>query len=275
MQDFTIGNVWSECFDFFQRNLVSLLVLVGGATLVGQIIMVYAFGASDGAMQSAAEQFRVDPNTAKTLLLPMLPGFFIGSYLQAVGGMAALRVGLSGEKNPTSAVTYGLGATLVLIAFYIGLGFIIAIPIGLIVAVFGSLAGSGGSAMAAMGVIAIFLLFMIPVIIWVSIRLILITPTMAAARSYNPIDALKASWRLTGPVQWQILGLFLMYIIALIVVSMIVGIFAMIFTVIGGTTFGGFVSGTLTGMISQIGNVVLGAGILRAVTPHHPGDVFA
>ena len=278
MQSFTIGDAWSECFDFFQRNTISLLVLVGGATFVGQIIAVFAFGANDASMQSAMMQMQNNPTVAMRAAGPMIAGLVIASYLQAVGGVAALRVGLSSEKEPTPAVVYGLGAVAALLLFYLVLGLVIGLPLGLLLGVIGAagmaLGGGAGAAGAGMGVALAILLF-VPLVLWISARLSVMVPIMAAQRSFNPFEAAKTSWRLTAAAQWTLIGFILLFSLGMVVIAMVMGMFSLLFTAVGGVNFGALISGTLTGTFSQIASVVMSAGIFRALTPHNPGDVFA
>jgi hypothetical protein len=275
MQSFTIGDAWSECFDFFQRNAVSLLVLIGGATLVGQVISIFAFGANDATMQAAMLQAQSDPATAIKVGGGMMVGILIASYLQAVGGIAALRVGLSSEKEPTSAVVYGLGAVVTLMLFYVVLSFIIAIPLFLIIMLLGGAGAAVGGAGAAGAGVVLAVLVIIPLAIWISARLSVMVPIMAAERSFNPFEAAKASWRLTGPAQWTLIGFIILFSIGMLVAIMVIAMFSMLFAAIGGVSFGALVSGTLTGTFSQIASAVMGAGLLRTLAPHNPGDVFA
>lgn len=85
---------------------------------------------------------------------------------------------------------------------------------------------SDPTALGAMsGPALIAFLLLVIVMLYVSVRLFLTTPTVAA-RDLGPIDTIKESWNLTKGHFWKLLAFLILFGISVLVVMLVVGIIA-------------------------------------------------
>ena len=285
MAQFDIGNAWSEAMAFLRDNFQLLLVLVGGGAVFAGVAQYLGAGGIDQTAQMAALQSAVSSGDWAKIAQagaasPMGIGgglmVILAAVVQGALQFAALRLGLTpGDDVTGSAIVYGLVATLATFLFYFAAALIaaIAIIVPLVaLGIGGGASGMGGGVVALLAVLA--LVFFIAVI-WVVVRLSVIQPAMAAARSANPLYGIAESWRLTS-------GNALM----IFVYSLLLGVAALVITLVGGLVLGGIggLMGATAAMILTtiflsaplaVVGTAISAGIYRTLAPDTRGDIFA
>ena len=282
MGEFTIGAAWSEAMAFLQRNMTTLLVLVGGSVLLAAVIQTFVFGFSQTALQAQMQGAMTSGNmdAFMTTVLPSVAGAgLIGAIIQSTGQFAALRMGLSGDDDYASSITYGLTAAVVSTLFWILIVIVIAVVLGVIFAALGVGAmftgGERAAATGMIGILVLILLLFIPLMLWLAARLWVMQPAMADARSANPLFGLSQSWQLTGAHQWSLLGYLILIIIGAIVVFGILGGIAGVIGAALGETIGSLFVALLSGVPAGILGLAINAGVYRTLAPKNYGDVFA
>lgn len=284
MNNFSIGEAWSQGIAFLQEHWKMLLMLVGGTVLLGDILQFGVFGINQESMSADMTAAMRGGNMQNFLagMAPKLGGAaFVAGVIQSIGQFASLRVAFSrGEEEVGSALGYGVVAALVSFLFWAVITFVfVAIFAVILIALgvsAGSLANGDTSGMAALvGTLVILMLLILPVLLYVSARLWVMVPAMADARSANPIYGLTESWRLTRPSQWPLVGYVLLLIVAAIVVFGILGAIIGVITSIFGSTIGPMVQSIVTGVPAAVLTIALSAGAYRALTPNDEGDIFA
>ncbi len=289
MNKFDIGEAWSLALAFLREHLQMLVVVVGGGALVAALLQYFAVGGDQAAQMAAfQEAFRsgdlgqiANAGGAGAMGAAGFLFLLVGGVIQSAAEFAGLRIGFSrGQEDVGSALSYGLVAAILSILFYILLGIaaviILVVPIMLLggAALFAS-GGDAAGAAGSFGLIALLLVVAMLVFIWIAVRLSVMQPAMAAARSTNPLFGLSESWRLTRGNAFMIFVYFVLLIIAAIVIFLVAGA---IVGMIGGL-FGPFVSMLLTTILVGIPLTILGlavtAGIYRSLASDIPTDVFA
>ncbi len=284
MSNFTIGEAWSQGVAFLTRNFTILLILIGGSVLIGSAIQIFAFGINLDLLsqQMATSMQGGNPQDFIQTMLPgLLVGGLIGAIIQSTGTFAAYRAGLSDEQDITSLLTYGLSAAVLSLLFWGVIFIALAIVFGLLVVALGAgamftggSAGGSSGAMAAAGVIMLMALLLLPLMLWLTMRLWVMGPAMADARSANPLFGLSQSWRLTGPNQWPMLGYLMLLIIAGLVIFSILGLIGGVIGSLLGGNGGAFLSAVLTGVPVGILGVAITAGVYRTLVPVGQADIF-
>ncbi|MBW0144805.1 glycerophosphoryl diester phosphodiesterase membrane domain-containing protein [Sphingomicrobium clamense] len=110
-------------------------------------------------------------------------------------------------------------------------------------------------AIAGPALIAFLLLFVL--MIYVSVRLLLTTPVVAA-RDLGPIETIKASWNLTKGNFWRLLGFLILFIVVVLVLMIVVGIIAGLIT---SLIFGEPEPFTMAALVMGLFSTLVQAGI--------------
>jgi hypothetical protein len=295
MATFSMNEAWNEGIAFIRNNLPMVTIWAAIGVLVPSVLQISILGGV--SEQQAMLQQMMAAGDPSTVLAAMGGGMFLVVLVSAIASTASYfgpwRMGLAREVvHAPQAAVYALGASLLSLLFFlllvILLAFVIAIPLGLL----GFMDAAGGAdgqpgiggVLAAAGIGLLMLLVILPLSLWLTARLSVFGPAMAAAGSINPLYGVAQSWRLTRPSQWAILGYLVLLFIALIVVSMVVGLISGV----GMMAFGGLADGeigtgsliftTLLGAIigipTAIAYIGIPAGIYRALNPKPVADVF-
>ncbi|MFE3447327.1 glycerophosphoryl diester phosphodiesterase membrane domain-containing protein [Nonomuraea sp. NPDC059194] len=119
-----------------------------------------------------------------------------------------------------------------------------AVPIALIIVA----VAANGSAGAAVGLGALFLILYIGYMLFINTRLSFAAPAVVL-EGLGPVQALRRSWRLVSGDFWRVLGILLLTMIIVYVVSMVLS----------------FPFGLIAGVVSVMGGGSTGATILVAV----------
>lgn len=289
MGGFSIGEAWSQGVAFLSAHLRMILIYVAAGVLIPLVLQLLLVG---GSMQTLFDPQTMmasgaggDPFAALSALgAGAMVSAIVGNIVQSTSYFASWRHGLTGgAEEPASAVTYGLQAAIMWLLATIVLAIVAAVAIGLPVGLlFGGLAagGAGGSSLGVMTALLVPVLLF--VMLWLLARLSVTGPAMADARSANPLYGITTSWRLTGPSQWPILGYLVVLIIALLILSAVLGMIAGIGMIgAGGGDLGTgmmvtmIISGIILGIPMALAYVAIPAGIYRTLVPNNAGEVFA
>ena len=295
--NFSIGEAWSQALAFLKTHMQMLLIVAGGGAVLAAILQYLGTGGeqlaqSQGMMGALARgdfaKFReltAAGNAANSALGGAYFLTVIGAAIVTSGTeMAAFRLGLLGEEEGVGqSIGYGIIATILSFLVFMLVGIVavlvIAIPLGLLGAgaAFATAgAGGGTGGLASVGIIMLLLiLILIPLSLWISARLSVWRPAMAAARSVNPFFGIAQSWRLTRGSAWPIVG----YLLLLIIAAIVIGVLAAgIVGVIGGLA-GAFGALVLTTILITVPFTLLQisvtAGIYNTLVPVDSGDIFA
>lgn len=287
MNNFSIGEAWSQAMAFLTENLQMLAVIVGGGALIAAVIQYLVVG-GDQMAQFAAMQSALSSGDFSQLAAANAgaAGFgagaglvaIIASVVQSGAEFAGTRIGLTrGQEDIGSAISYGLVAALLTLLLFFGIGIVAVLVIAIPAVLLGVGAGLAGAAPGG-GTVAVILLFSLAlfvVIIWVAVRLSVMQPAMAAARSTNPIYGITESWRLTRGNGLMIFLYLLLLGIAAIVIFFVAAAIVGVIGGLAGPFFAMLLSTVLVGIPLTIVSLAVGVGIYKALAPDISGDVFA
>jgi len=234
MNRFSIGRAFSETFAFLGNNWLSMLLWIGGAVLLIALLFGVMVGGNLLALGTG------DPNdpTAVFAMFGRLMLFAAIAMVIVYGvGMIIWRNGLAPDASSgdigwalLAGSLYALAMFVIMIAVYVLLSVVIGIVFVAVGVGAGNLfaldrapQGMSGGIIAAM--IAGYLVVVVA-LLWFQGRLMVAGPTMADRRMTNPFAAIAQSWRMTGPVQWRLLGFLIVFSIAtyaVVFVLMIIG----------------------------------------------------
>jgi hypothetical protein len=254
---FDMNRTWSQAVALVRANF-QLLALIAGVFLLLPTLALYLL--NPDLMQVMA--LSADPARAEAAMdaiLPRLLGYgAIVIALQLVGQMAM--VAMMGSARPTvgeslrlgaRALPSVIGAAIVFILGFIVVALVLGLVLGLAIALVAALFGGGETpSLGAAGLIGAVLYLAIFVFeIYVMVRFMMTLPIIVLEKQYNPLKALRRSWRLTGPRAWAIVGFIVLLGVAYFVIAMVLMI------AIGAL---GFVSGgDLAGGSPSTGSVVV------------------
>jgi hypothetical protein len=284
MRDFDMGEAWAQCMVFLRDNLTTLAILIGGTTVLSTIIqLLFAggvaeqqaqqIGALSGLLQGGDIQDFLRNQGAAAMGVGGGLVMIIAALLSAGGTMAAFRLGLVPNGDSMgSALIYGIVATITTFLFFMAIGLVVAIPLILL-----GLVGAIGGAGEGPGVL--FILLLIPIMIlfiWIFVRLSVMQPAMAEARSANPLFGAQRSWDLTRGNALMIFLYALLTGIAIMVVSLVVGAILGFITNLFGSTIGAILlSVILSAPLAMLGAAIT-AGIYRSLVPSTgAADIFS
>lgn len=290
MNRFDIGEAWSLGIAFLRDNAQMLAIVVGGGVLIAALLQYFAAGGIDQAAQFAAFQSAIQSGDMQQLAnlggagaLGAAGGLMllVGGIVQSAAEFAGLRIGFSrGAEDVGSALSYGVVAAILSILFFIALAIVAAIVMVVPILLLGGAAlfasgGDGAGAAGSFGLVALLVFVFLAVFIWIAVRLSVMQPAMAAARSTNPLFGVSESWRLTRGNALMIFVYFVLLGIATIVLTVVAGA---IVGAIGGL-FGGFIATLLTTLVVSLPITILWlsiqAGIYRNLAVDSSADVFA
>lgn len=250
---------WSDGLAKVKANF-QLLAIVGGVFfLLPAIVMGFVL---PDAM-AAVSQPSFDPDAAEKLLASLGPSFF-GMYAIAIVatfiGYVAMMALMSDRSRPTVGEAIGRGLKAfptmmaVLIAFMLAY-ILLALAVGLV-------AGGLGLISSTLAGIAVFI-GIVGVLVGVALiatRMSMSMPVIALEDTLNPVTVLKRSWTMTKPVQWPLLGFFVLltvgYMVIAIVLSLVVGL---AIAAIGSPVLSGIFNGVIGTIVAMIFTGVVAA----------------
>jgi len=291
MRKLSIGAAFSETFAFLGANWARMLLYLGGALLVIGLLGWLLLASTFTSMAAS-------PNDPSAVLGAFGKIFFfviIAGTVMFAASLLVWRNGLVGG-DPASDIGWSLGAGAAymgaMIVLYIGMViamYIVILIVGLFaVALFGVsglspemfTSGSVSGGLIAFGII--FYLAIIIFFLWLAGRFSVAGPWMAALRRSNPFSALGASWKMTGPSQWTIVGF-----------NLLIAIMSFVFLMVANLIFGGIAGGVgspgagagtlifalVFGLLIYIPVILLSvstpAAIYRCINTDGNADVFA
>jgi hypothetical protein len=219
MQDISIRNAWNQGVALLFGDWKTAATYLAMAIVIPFLL----FSIHDGSnfrtfMALTVDQgvFAASAETPWTILsLFLFSTIALGSVAFAWWNavLPASRDGVVGE------VMYGLAAglicTFVSVMIYLLINLPIAIATVFVVQIMSAAAGTATAtpATAITGSVGLMLLnfAQLLLLLWVSARLSMTGPAMAATGSINPFAALARSWRLTGQAQWRIFFYLLLF----------------------------------------------------------------
>jgi membrane-anchored glycerophosphoryl diester phosphodiesterase (GDPDase) len=226
---FDMNRTWSQAVALVRANF-QLLAVIAGVFLLLPTLALYLL--NPDLMQFMA--LSADPTKAEAAMNAMLPRLLgyglIVIALQLVGQMAM--VAMMGSSRPTvgeslklgaKALPSVIGAAIVFIVGFLAAGLALGLVLGLLIALFAAIFGTAvGTSLAAMGLIVGLLYIAIFVLeLYVMVRFMMTLPIIVLDQQYNPIKALRRSWRMTGPRAWAILGFIVLLGVAYFVILMV------------------------------------------------------
>lgn len=285
MQKLSITAAWGQSVAFVKTYLSPLaIVLIGVGVLAPLLVQLVLSGGNGFGMNAATLAQRSMMSMGGAGL-----GGIIGFILQLGSYYAAWRIGFSGGQDDVgSTLRYGLVAALPAMLVMIG-GIIVLFLILMLVGLmfggaigFGALMagdfGAGGGIAAVIGIFALVIALLV-VMLWLTARLCCMGPAMAARQSYNPLDAIAESWRITRAGQWRIVGYFVVIGLVLMVVSGIVGAMAVGAMMSGAGGAASIVAIFAVSLITGIPLAFLYAavpyGLYRELGEEDRSDIFA
>jgi hypothetical protein len=283
MNRISISQAWAYATSFFSdQHSNHAIALIGVGIAVPTVLQVLLGGpAMDPAMftSGAASMAAL----GGTVFLLGLIGFIVqmGSYF------ASWRMGLApGQDSVGSALGYGLVAALPVLLVTIGFIIVVGLVIGVLFggAMLPMLMGGDPTAAGAAGSVGMVFLALplfFAFFLWLTARLCVMAPIMAAGRSYNPLPALAESWRMTAASQWKLMGYFVLLFIVAMILMMVLGlVFGVSALASGGEPGAGSmvlitIVGALVGIPIAYLYVGIPAGIYKALGGGDRADIFA
>lgn len=273
-----MNRTWSQAVALVRANF-HLLAVIAGVFLLLPTLALYLL--NPDLMQLMA--LSADPTRAEVAMNAMLPRLLgyglIVIALQLVGQMAM--VAMMGSARPTVGESLKLGAKALpsvigaAIAFMVGfllaalaLGLVLGLVVALFAAIFGSAGGTASLGMIGL-VVGVIYVAVFVFELYVMVRFIMTLPVIVLEHQYNPVKALRRSWRLTASRAWAILGFIVLLGVAYVVLLMVlmIAISALGFLSNGELAGGQMSSGSVVALslvVSVIGALVamIASGIL-------------
>ncbi|AWW73797.1 hypothetical protein CD351_05085 [Erythrobacter sp. KY5] len=251
--NFDMNACWARAVELVRSNF-QLLVVIAGVFVLLPSIATYLFVPDI--------QMFLDPTADREALAEKLAeiagpviGFGALSLAVQLTGYGAM-VALMGDARPTVGQALGTGAKtvpslfVVLIIFmllYVLGGFLIALPISLIV---------GAAGVPALGLVGIFPVILF--VLWLMARMSLVMPTLVLGGTLNPFKGIAGSFRLTRKSQWMILIFWVVLGAIFVLISLLLtGVFSLIAAVFGGGTTSLLILGIANGMLGMVSGVML------------------
>lgn len=253
-----MSRAWNDTTRLLSANMQVIVVVAGVFFFLPYLALSLLAPGIANPMAGAAPGQAQSPEAMMALFTgPVIAGMVAIALLQAVGTIALLTM-LTDHARPTVGEALGTGVKALLP--YIGtmllqgllVGVVIGLPLALAIA-------SGNGAIAAIVGLAAFVAF-----IYLYVKFSLSVPVIAIEKQFNPLAVLRRSWTLTRGNSLRLLGFYLLLFIAVIVLSMIVGIMlGLPLALVGGTVaeFGSALIGSLT----NTAMVIVFMGVLAAV----------
>lgn len=185
------------------------------------------------------------------------------SLVALIGQLAIIRLAIGPSVSVGGAIGHAAGRALPyigsIILLVIGL-FLLAIPVGVVLAAMGVSIERTGAGLPAGAWIPLLLLFV--VMIYVAARMMM-TSSVASAEAAGPVRILKRSWELTRGNVGRLLAFLLLFLIALIVVLSAVAVMV------------GLLARTLFGQLEPFSAAALLVGLVQGLVSAAATTIFA
>ncbi|MDB5693320.1 MAG: putative rane protein [Alphaproteobacteria bacterium] len=247
----SITTAWNETSVFVKQEAGPLFLIAFGLMSLPSLILQAV--APRLLLGTAAMTPGTVPDPARMLAaLPMLLLLAIPVILLSIWGHLTLNM-LALRRETVIGNAFGHAARRILpligawLIWFVG-AIILIVPLAAF-AVSGIKSGHPG-----LPVLLLFILWLL--LIFVSIRLILMTP-VAAAESIGPVGILRRSWDLTSGHFWKLLGFLALIVLVFIVFAVVVG-------AVGGILLALVAGAPTPGSLSSFGLQLI-TGILQAI----------
>lgn len=238
-----MGQAWNVAVALIGKNRDVILVVAGVFFFLPSLAVALLMPGSEEMMAipaGAEPDFEQITAQMSALYADVWWVFLLLGLAQAIGVLGLLAL-LTDTARPTvgEALVFGLKALLPYLAAQILVSLAVVI---LIVALIALGAAIGVAVAALLGLVGIVLA------IYVYVKFSLVSPVIGVEKQLNPFAALARSWRLTKGNSLRLFVFYLLLVIAMIVLSIVVGLVAAGLSLLGeqaGLVIGGIVNGLM------------------------------
>ncbi len=254
-----MNRAWTDALSLIQANLGVVAIVAGVFFFLPYLAFMLLMPDAMASMQ-----FDADPADTQAVLDQFTAMYadiwwmiVLMTIAQTIGTLALLAL-LRDENRPTVGQAIGIGAIGLLtslaatIILYVGFGIVGGILLG----------GAIASDITALAVIVGILLFV--ALIYVAVKFSLLAPAIAIDKVYNPFAALARSWRLTKGNSVRLFVFYLLLIIALAVVSGVIGLIVALVFGLAGPDVAVFGTGFFNAILNAV-YIVLMLGVLAGI----------
>ena len=236
---FDMGRAWNEAVAMLSANWKLVLVIAGVfffLPLVAFALLIPGAGALSNPTAEPEEMLAA-------LGAGVIVGYLVYTALTYIGTLALLNL-LSDRTRPTVGQAIGAGARGFLTYFVAQLLMFLALALLAFVVVGGLTAIS-----TALGVVGA--LIVLPLVVWIYVRLSLTAPVIAVEGVLNPIAALRRSWGLVKGNSLRLFAFYLVILVVMLVLFLVLSIVFGVFAALGGAGAALFVSAFVQGLITM------------------------
>ena len=249
---FSMEQAWNEAVAMMSGNR-EVLGIVAGIFFFLPSLLTTMVGPDMNSMMgniSTPEQFEQLGEQMMGVYANFWWIFAIAMIAQFVGYLSLLAL-LRDDAKPTVGDAIMTGIKGVIPAFVTYVLFILGLSV-LVGAMFALAAVTGVQAVAAIAVI-----LLIPVALYVSVKVSLSAPVIAIDKVFNPLTVLARSWRLTKGNSLRLFLFFVLLLIVYVVIAMVLGLALGGLAAIAGDIGGKFIQGVLGGALGAVATVVM------------------
>lgn len=254
-----INRAWTDALSLLQAN-------IGVVTIVAGVFFFLPYLAVILLMPEMASGMTFDPNEQdpSAAFDQMIAAYSeiwwviaLVTIVQVIGTLALLAM-LRSDDRPTVGEAIGTGAKGLLpyiaatLIVYLGVAIVAGVVLGLAIA----------SQVTALAVIVGLLT--IVAMIYVAVKISLITPVIAIDKVYNPLRAVARSWQMTKGNSLRLLAFYALLVLAIGVVSIVISLFVVLVFGLMGDEIALIGSAIFNAAINAV-YVVLMLGVLAAV----------
>lgn len=253
-----MNRAWTEALSLIQANIGVVATVAGVFFFLPYL--AFALLMPETA-NFAVEPNSDDPSAAFDQVMALYADIWWIMLLlivaQTVGTLALLAL-LRADNRPTVGQAIAVGAVGFLtsiaatILFYVGFGIVGGILMGIAIA----------TKVTALAVVLGIVLFV--VLVYVAVKVSLLAPVIAIDKVYNPFTALLRSWQLTKGNSVRLFAFYALLLIALVVVSGVIGMIVMLVFGLMGEEVMLVGSGLINSAVNAV-VIVLMLGVLAAV----------
>jgi hypothetical protein len=240
---FDSNQAWKEASAAIAANREVVFALAGVFFLLPGLAMALLFPAPQPTTGMDSKEAAATLASYYTSILPYLIPLVL---FQAAGTLALLTL-LTDRSRPTVREAIGSGARGVVP--YVLAQILLGVGVGLIGGTVLAIGGATGlAALTAAGLAVVVML-----VIYAAIKTSLVGPVIAVEGERNPLAALKRSWLLTKGNSLRIAVFYLLVGVAfLVVITVVVAVFGIIASVIGGAHAGEIAGAVVSSALNAV-----------------------
>lgn len=255
-----LERVWNQAMALLSANRDVVLIVAGVFFFLPNVISTLLLPAQDALMmQIEALGDQPDPEE----LMAIFSDYFAGSWwiyivfglVQAAGVLGLLAL-LTDRSRPTVGEALGFGGKALIPYLVAQILMTLAVMfVWLLLLALGAAIGVGVAVL--LGLVG----FVLAVYVWVKFSLV--SPVIAIDRIMNPITALARSWKLTKGNSLRLFALYVLLVIAVLVLSLVLGMVFALFGVLGETI--GLLATAIGGGLVSMAFTTIMLAVLAAV----------